>query len=65
MWITESRFGVPSTGKNVGVGPEEGCEDDHRAGAPFLWRQMEGSGFVKSEEEKAMEDLIAWREDFD
>ena len=30
----------------VGEGPEEGCEDDHRAGAPLLWRWAERAVFV-------------------
>jgi len=33
--------------------PEEGHEDDQRAGAPLLQRQAEGAGLVKSGEEKA------------
>ena len=34
--------------------PEEGHEDDQRAGAPLLQRQAEGAGLVKSGEEKAV-----------
>jgi len=37
----------------VGVGPEEGHEDDHRAGAPLLRGQAEGVGAVQPGEEKA------------
>ena len=34
------------------MGPEEGHEDDQRAGAPLLWRQAEGSGLIQPGEEK-------------
>ena len=34
-------------------GPEEGCKDDKRAGAPPLQRQAEGAGLVQPGEKKA------------
>jgi len=37
----------------VGAGPEEGHEDDPRAGAPLLRGQAEGAGAVQPGEEKA------------
>ena len=37
----------------VGEGPEEGPEDDQRAGAPPLQRQAEGAGLFQPGEEKA------------
>jgi len=37
----------------VGVGPEEGHEDDPRAGVPLLLGQAEGAGAVQLGEEKA------------
>jgi len=37
----------------VGVGPEEGHEDDPRAGVPLLRGQAEGVGDVQPGEEKA------------
>jgi len=36
-----------------GAGPEEGHEDDPRAGAPLLQGQAEGVGAVQPGEEKA------------
>jgi len=38
----------------VGEGPEEGHEDDQRAGASPLRRQAEGAGLVHPGEEKAV-----------
>ena len=36
------------------MGPEEGQEDDPRAGAPLLGGLAEGVGAVQPEEEKAL-----------
>jgi len=36
-----------------GGDPEEGHEDDSRAGAPLLWRQAEGTGLVQPGKVKA------------
>jgi len=38
----------------VGTGPEDGHEDDQRAGAPPLWGQTEGVGAPKPGGEKAL-----------
>ena len=43
----------------VGASPEEGHEDDQRAGAPLLWGQAERVGVAQPGEEKAPRDLIA------
>jgi len=40
-------------------GPEEGCKDDKRAGAPPLQRQAEGAGLVQPGEGRLQGDLIA------
>ena len=38
----------------VGAGPEEGHEDDQRAGAPPLQGQAERAGALQPREEKAL-----------
>jgi len=43
----------------VRVGPEEGHEDDQRAGGPLLFRKTERIGLVKFGDEKAPWDLSA------
>ena len=37
----------------VGANPEEGHEDDQRAGAPLIWKQSDRAGAVQTGEEKA------------
>ena len=39
----------------VGEGPEKGHKDDQKAGAPRLWRKVEGAGLVLFGEEKTGE----------
>ena len=53
-WFTKS-FAPTSTfvALDILVGPEEGYEDDPRAGAPLPWGQAEGAGAVQPGEEKA------------
>jgi len=43
----------------VGVSPEEGCEDDQRAGAPPLQGQAERVGFFSLEKRSLRRDVIA------
>jgi len=38
----------------VGAGPEEGYEDDQRAGAPLLWGEAERAGALQPGEKKAL-----------
>ena len=47
----EHRFFESS--RTQGVGPEEGHENDPRAGTPLLWRGAERVGVVQLGEEKA------------
>lgn len=39
------------------MGPEEGQEDDQRAGAPLLWRGAETIGVVQPWEKESLGDL--------
>ena len=48
-------MGLLCVGTAVREGPDEGHEDDQRAGAPPLQRQAEGAGLVQPGEEKAAE----------
>ena len=55
--FNEHYFCVKELGIRQGAvreGPEEGHKDDHRSGAPPLWRQDEGAGLVQTGEEKAV-----------
>jgi len=51
-WTTASRSSQEGW-RAVVAGPEEGCEDGQRAGAPLLWRQAEGAEPVELGQEKA------------
>ncbi len=57
MCSTASRPGAPAQEGcgAFGAGPEKGHEDDQRAGAPLLERNVEGTGIVCVGEEKALE----------
>ena len=40
------------------MSPEEGLQDDQRAGAPLLWRKVDGTGLFQIGEDKVLRDLI-------
>jgi len=44
MWSTVFKPGAPGGHGAVGEGPEEGCEDDQRAGAPPLEQKLRELG---------------------
>lgn len=47
--VLSPALGLPARGcRGVGTAPQEGCEDDHGAGAAFLSRKVEGAGKEKA-----------------
>ena len=53
--VLESRRAVGH--RAVGLGPQEGHEDDQRAGVPLLQRKVQGTGLIQPQEDVAPERL--------